>query len=76
MLLVDSRHRARVLVDSSSIFVCLLFRWMLLEASAAVFSGWYLVAFGYMAPRIPGMSLPFLESMFSLEDFVDSIPSI
>ena len=59
MLLVDSRHRARVLVDSSSIFVRLFFWWMLLEVSAAVFSGWYLVALDCIVPRIPGMSLPF-----------------
>ena len=59
VLLVDSRRRARVLVDSSSIFVCLLFWWMLLEVSAVVFSGWYLVASGHMILRIPGMGLPF-----------------
>ena len=59
MFLVDSRHSVRVLVDSSSISVRLLSQWMLLEVSAAVFSGWYLVAFDCIVPRIPGMSLPF-----------------
>ena len=59
MFLVDSRHGVRVLVDSSSISVRLLSQWMLLEVSAAVFSGWYLVAFDCIVPRIPGMSLPF-----------------
>lgn len=59
MFLVDSRHGVRVLVDSSSISVRLLSQWMLLEVSAAVFSGWYLVALDCIVPRIPGMSLPF-----------------
>jgi hypothetical protein len=32
---------------------------MLLEVSVAIFSGWYIAAFGRMTPRIPGMSLLF-----------------